>query len=391
MQVKELEIVLNEPHAAQAKVLSEAKRFNTLCCGRRWGKSKLAVNLLSEPAIESFPTGYFTPTYKLLEGTFAECLNALHPIISRKHENQKIELITGGVIEFWSLDNPYAGRSRKYKRVIGDEIAFAKNFWEQWTESMRPTLTDLKGDAWFLSTPKGKNDFYKLFMRGKSGEENWASWQMSTYTNPYIDPLEIDDAKKDLPELAFNQEYLAEFSENIANPFGLDHISRCVYPISKEPSVCFGVDLAKKNDWTVIVGLDKFGQVSHFQRFQKDWKQTKETIIGLPPGIITVDSTGAGDPIAEEIQNARETEAFIFTSRSKQQLMEGLAFAIQNRKVTVLEGVMKDELDSFEFEYTRTGTKYTAPPGLHDDCVCALALALKNHKQAAQSGEISVW
>ena len=389
--MSEVTVRLRKPYDAQAKVLSQAKRFNVLCCGRRWGKSALAVNLLSELAIESHPVGYFTPTYKLLEGTFAECLNALHPIVSRKHENQKIELITGGVIDFWSLDNPYAGRSRKYKRVIGDEIAFAKNFWEQWTESMRPTLTDLKGDAWFLSTPKGKNDFYKLFMRGKSGEENWQSWQMSTYTNPYIDPLELDDAKRDLPEMAFNQEYLALFSDNIANPFGLDHISRCIYPLSSQPSVCFGIDLAKKNDWTVIVGLDKFGQISHFQRFQKDWKQTMETIIELPPGLLTIDSTGAGDPVVEEIQRIRTTEAFWFTSRTKQQLMEGLAHAIQNRRVTVLDGVMKDELDSFEYEYSRTGVKYSAPSGMHDDCVCALALALKNHNGAAQSGEISVW
>jgi hypothetical protein len=388
---KEVIVTLSEPHINQRRVLDEAKRFNAVCCGRRWGKSRLAINLISEPSIESFPTGYFTPTYKLLENTYKECIAALSPIISKKHDNQFIELITGGIIDFWSLDNPQAGRSRKYKRVVIDEAAFVKNLWEAWTEAIRPTLTDLKGDAWFLSTPKGKNDFYKLFMRGKGGEENWASWQMSTYTNPYIDPLELDDAKRDLPEIAFNQEYLALFSDNVANPFGLDHISRCIYPLSSNPVVCFGIDLAKKHDWTVITGLDKFGQVCYFDRFQKDWKQTKETIFALPSAKLCVDSTGAGDPIAEEIARERETQMFWFTSKSKQQLMEGLAFAIQNRAVTVLDGVMKDELDSFEYEYSRTGVKYNAPSGLHDDCVCSLALALHIHKSASTSGEISVF
>ena len=196
-------IQLYLPHPNQAKILSEKKRFNVVCCGRRWGKSKLSVNLLCQPAIDGHPAGYFTPTYKLLKETYNDCAKALEPIIKRKSDQEVIELITGGVIDFWSLDNPYAGRSRKYKTVIVDEAAFVKSLWEAWTESIRPTLTDLKGDAYFFSTPKGKNDFHKLYMRGKQGEPNWNSWQMSTYTNPFIDPLEVDDAKRDLPALAF--------------------------------------------------------------------------------------------------------------------------------------------------------------------------------------------
>lgn len=391
MATEKVTITLDKPHSGQQKVLDEQARFNVICCGRRWGKSKLATRILSKTAIGGEPAGYFTPTYKLLEATFKECLVKLSPVIEKKHDNQFIQLVTGGAIDFWSMDNPYAGRSRKYKKVVVDEAAFVKNLWEVWTESVRPTLTDLKGDAFFFSTPKGKNDFYKLFMRGKAGEPNWKSWQMSTYTNPFIDPTEIDDAKKDLPELAFLQEYMAEFGDNVANPFGLNHIARAVMPMSNNPAVCYGVDLAKKNDWTVITGLDKFGQVCYFDRFQKDWLQTKQAVIALPPGRICIDSTGVGDSIAEEIARHRDTELFVFTQKSKQQLMEGLAFAIQNREITVIEGVMKDELDSFEYQYTRTGVKYSAPSGLHDDAVCSLALAKHIHKGAAQSGNISVW
>jgi len=372
----EIEVTLSQPHRAQLQIISEAKRFNVLDCGRRFGKSKLAANILSENALEGNPGAYFAPTYKLLEGTFKDILTSLQSIISRKHDNQRIELITGGSIEFWSLENPLAGRSRKYKVAIIDEAAFNRNLWQSWTEAIRPTLTDLKGSAWFMSTPKGKNDFYKLWMRGQTNEPDWMSWQMPTITNPFIDPSEIEAARRDLPDLAFKQEYLAEFNDNVANPFGLDYIRICTGRISNEPAVCFGIDLAKSFDWTAIIGLDKFGNVCHFDRFQRPWNETKEIIRRLPRGAIKIDSTGVGDPITEDIQRERgDVHSFKYTSTSKQQLMEGLAAAIHQRRVIFPDGVIKSELESFEYQMTGTGVKYTAPPGLHDDCVNALALA----------------
>jgi hypothetical protein len=372
----EIEVTLSKPHKAQLQIISEAKRFNVLDCGRRFGKSKLASNILSENALEGNPGAYFAPTYKLLEGTFKDILTALQPLISRKHDNQRIELITGGSIEFWSLENPLAGRSRKYKVAIIDEAAFNRNLWESWTEAIRPTLTDLKGSAWFMSTPKGKNDFYKLWMRGQTGEPDWMSWQMPTITNPFIDASEIESARRDLPELAFAQEYLAEFNDNVANPFGLDKIRVCTGQMSNEPAVCFGIDLAKSFDWTVIIGLDRFGVVCYFERFQRPWNETKEIIRRLPRAAIKIDSTGVGDPITEDIQRERgDVHSFKYTSTSKQQLMEGLAAAIHQRRVIYPEGTIRAELESFEYQMTGTGVKYTAPPGLHDDCVNALALA----------------
>jgi hypothetical protein len=375
-------IQINNEHSGQLKVLSEAKRFNVLDCGRRWGKSALAVNLLCEPALDGYPVAYFAPFYKLLEGTYKELYSVLNSVTSKKHENQFIELITGGSIEFWSLENPLAGRSRKYKVAIIDEAAFNRNLWQSWTEAIRPTLTDLKGSAWFMSTPKGKNDFYKLWMRGQTNEPDWMSWQMPTITNPFIDPSEIEAARRDLPELAFKQEYLAEFNDNVANPFGLDYIRICTGQMSNEPAVCYGIDLAKSFDWTVIIGLDRFGVVCYFDRFQRPWNETKEIIRRLPRAAIKIDSTGVGDPITEDIQRDRgDVHSFKYTSTSKQQLMEGLSAAIHQRKVIFPEGVIKAELESFEYQMTGTGVKYTAPPGLHDDCVNALALAWSMYVQ----------
>ena len=369
-------ITLPKPHEGQKKILDQKQRFNVLCCGRRFGKSKLAIKMLCETAIHSGSAGYFTPTYRLLESSFKEIYTILDPLILRKHNNQFIELTTGGVIEFWSLDNPQAGRSRKYNLAIIDEAAFVKDLWDAWTQSIRPTLTDMKGGAWFMSTPKGKNDFYKLWMRGQTGEEGWASWQMPTSTNPFIDISEIYSAEKDLPALAFKQEYLAEFNDNVANPFGFQFIKQCTMPQSIEQPVCYGVDLAKSFDWSVIIGLDRFGQVAYFERFQKDWNITKQIILQLPKAPIKVDSTGVGDPIVEDLQRQRPNVfGFKYSATSKQQLMEGLQSAIHQRKVGFPEGVITKELESFEYEYTRTGVKFNAPAGMHDDCVNALALA----------------
>ncbi len=382
------EIFLPKRHQNQQKVTDEADRFNVLNCGRRWGKSVLSINLIAETAIHGNPSGYFAPTYKLLEGTFREAIQCLEPIVSRKHDNQFIELSTGGIIEFWSLENPFAGRSRKYKRVIVDEGAFVKNLLESWNTAIRPTLTDLIGDAWFMSTPRGKNDFHTLHNRGQSGEKFWKSWTMPTHTNPYISRSEIEEARLGLPEEAYNQEYLAIFSENAANPFGFKHIQNCIKPLSNGTPVCFGIDLAKSVDWTVVTGLDSDGQICFFERWQSDWSQTRAKIIqivGSKPAYI--DSTGVGDPIAEDVQKScRQVENYHFTSTSKQQIMEGLASAIQKGHISILEGVMRAELESFEYEYTRTGVKYISQSGMHDDTVCSLALAYHKFKNRAGGG-----
>ena len=137
-----------------------------------------------------------------------------------------------------------------------------------------------------------------------------------------------------------------------------------------------------------MISLDKLGCVCGFERFQRDWRLTKQAILTLANKPMAIDCTGVGDPIVEDIQRARSNvEGFQFTQASKQQLMEGLAFGIQNRLISFPEGVIKDELESFEFEYTRTGVKYSAPVGMHDDCVCALALAYHMYKKYKSSGQ----
>ena len=147
--------------------------------------------------------------------------------------------------------------------------------------------------------------------------------------------------------------------------------------------MAIGVDLAKSLDWTVVVGLDRAGHVCGFERWQSSWEQTEKRILSLIGSTPTlIDSTGVGDPIVERLQRLCPTVyGFKFTSQSKQKLMEGLTVALQQGRVGYPDGAISQELDTFEYRYTRTGAIYTAPEGLHDDCVVAIALALEQYRQ----------
>jgi hypothetical protein len=100
-----------------------------------------------------------------------------------------------------------------------------------------------------------------------------------------------------------------------------------------------------------------------------------------------LDSTGVGDPIFEELQRAGlMVEGLKFTSNSKQQLMVGLQNAIHTKSISYPQGVIVNELEVFEYQFTANGVKYSAPSGFHDDCVMALALAYQNFTQRMGSG-----
>ena len=384
-------VKLYNPHDAQKKVIECPQRFIVMMAGRRFGKSLISQTIALESGIEGKRVAYITPTYQLGKIFFQELLEMLPNEIYKKNEaDLVITFITGGTIRFFTGERLDNLRGLKFHLCIIDEASFIPNLEDGWLNSIRPTLTDYKGKALFLSTPKGKNYFYSLFMKGNSGEENWQSFKFSTYDNPYIDKSEIDSARMQLPEVVFEQEYMANPAENAANPFGSAFIRQCIYPMSNGPVACYGIDLAKSVDFTVITGLDKNGSVCHFERFQRDWRQTKEYITNLPKAPILMDSTGVGDPIFEDMQReGLDVQGYKFSSTSKQMLMEGLASAIHQRKITYPSGPIVDELEIFEYQYTSYGVKYSAPQGFHDDCCVSLALAWKHYQTHGQQGRYS--
>jgi hypothetical protein len=214
-----INIKLKKLHSGQQAVLQSAKRFNFLKIGRRFGKTTMAVNyLIPKIALSGKPVAYWAPTYTDLSEVWQEVLLRLRPAISKKNEQTKqIKLVTGGTIDFWSMSNPDSGRGREYARAIVDEAEKAKKFREAWQNTILPTLMDYKGDAWVLSTPKFGQTFFKELHATK--KFNFASFNLSTYDNPYIDRDEIEEIRSTMDELSFRCEILAEDVDLSNNPF----------------------------------------------------------------------------------------------------------------------------------------------------------------------------
>jgi predicted phage terminase large subunit-like protein len=115
----------------------------------------------------------------------------------------------GGWVQVKSADNPATLRGEGLDLVVVDETAHIPKFVEAWQQSLRPALSDRQGRAIFISTPRGFNWFWELYKKAET-EADWASFQHPTWDNPFIEPEEIESAKK-LPQLVFRQEYGAEF------------------------------------------------------------------------------------------------------------------------------------------------------------------------------------
>jgi hypothetical protein len=380
----EVEVRLHKRHPGQVKIAEHPARFRVVMCGRRWGKSACGIREACDVALQGLPVGWFAPTYKIALEAWRELVDRLAPITSRMSEQDKrLELVTGGVIEVWTLDNPDAGKSRKYALVVIDEAGMTRDLLEIWQSSIRPTLVDLRGKALILGTPKGRrHGFVVLFNRGLGEDPDWASFRASTLENPYIPADEIETARRELPPEVFAQEFEGIPTDDGANPFGLEAIRASLGPLSDQPVVVYGVDLARSMDFTVLVGFDAYRRVAYLDRWQAPWATTKARIkgrVGDTP--IVADATGVGDAIVADLQGMGvSVTPHVFTQSSKLRLMQRLVAAFQGKELTLPDAEdarwLTNEMEAFEFTYTATGVRYEAPSGFHDDGVMAVALAL---------------
>lgn len=314
---------------------------------------------------------------------------------ARESPTPSIHLISGPVLSFKSADNPDSLYGEDVYGCIVDEASRARQ--DAWY-AVRSTLTATRGPCVLIGNVKGRrNWFYEFCRRVENGQEPNGHFSRITWRDAVeagvLDLEEIEDARRNLPENVFRELYEAVASDDSANPFGEGHILACMNQgLSKKPSVAYGVDLAKKQDWFVVIGLDEDGAVAHFSRWQHlPWPDSiarVRNIVGEDvPALI--DSTGLGDPVLDTLQVEHGNFfGFQFTGPSKQRLMEGLAVGIQSHELGFPDGPIKNELLSFEYEVTRTGVKYTAPEGYHDDCVCALALARQQWSTVAPAASL---
>jgi len=370
-------------HPSQREVFDRLARFSVLEIGRRWGKTTFGQLLGIRCATHRRKCGWFAPTYKYLAEPVRYFERALGPALKRYDRIEKrMEVYGGGVIDFWSLEDIDAGRGRDYDLIVVDEAGFVPHLLEWWRNAARPTLADRKGSALFLGTPKGTGDFHRLFTEAEGDTTGtMRAFRIGTRQNPHIDPDEVEAARRTLPPEVFAQEYEGVPAEDGGNPFGLDAIRACIGPMSVAAPAHWGVDLAKSQDYTVAVAIDKDGAVCRLERWQSPWSVTRERLahmIGAAPAMI--DSTGVGDPIVEDLTKVcRRAVGFKFTSQSKQQLMEGLQVAIQTADIRFPEGWLRSELESFGYRYSGRSVSYEATAG-HDDGVCALALAVHSRR-----------
>lgn len=200
----------------QQEVFKDKTRFKVVAAGRRCGKSRMAaVTLLIEGL--KCPQGsavlYVSPTMGQSRQIIWDLLLDLgREVIQGSHVNNlDITLINGARIYVRGADRPDTLRGVSLTYAVLDEVADIKP--EAWEQVIRASLSDKRGRALFIGTPKGRNWFHDTFKLGESGDdEDWKSWHFTTADNPLIDPKEIESAKKTLSSFAFKQEYMASFS-----------------------------------------------------------------------------------------------------------------------------------------------------------------------------------
>jgi phage terminase large subunit-like protein len=381
----ELKLRLPKLHPAQQQIVKESRRFNICCLGRRAGKTLLGQDRLIRPALAGKPTAWFAPTYRLLSEAWREFQTKLYPVTRAINQSEhRLELVGGGVIECWSLDSVDAGRGRAFASVALDECAIIPNLEAAWQENIRPMLTDYRGSAWFLSTPKGTaNYFHALYQKGQGVlTGDWKSWQMPTSCNPFIDPTEIVVAREDLSDLAYSQEYEAAFITWAGAVF-----RRITDAVSTSPmtgrATCIGVDWGRTNDFTVFTVVSDAGEVLAIDRFkgvayplQQERLKALWERFGRPA--IYAETNAMGQPVIDQLNKDQvKVEGFRTTNASKTQAIEALALAFERGEIRIPnDPVLIGELQAFEAKPLPSGLmRYSHPEGGHDDTVLSLAIA----------------
>lgn len=381
-------------HDGQREILTRPARFKVARCGRRFGKTMLSTYWLSlreGSAISGHPVAFFAPTYKLLLDVWTDMERTLKAISRKANKAEmRIELITGGKIDFWTLEDADAGRGRKYARIVIDEAAHARYLKDAWERAIAPTLTDYQGEAWFISTPNGLNYFHELYERGcDPAQTDWQAFHMPSSVNPYLPPAEIERARAELPELVFRQEYLAEFITFGAGLVKPEHLVDG--PAPPDLPVVLGVDLAISEregaDYTAIVAMSRdpvsgIVYVREVERVRAGFSEVLNRIRAAAarhkPTMIAIEQTQYQAAVVQEL--ARTTTLpvrGIRPDRDKLTRFAPLLTRYEQRMVrhdpSGVPAWFRDELTSF-------------PEGQHDDAVDAAAYAFA----ALGSGPVTV-
>jgi hypothetical protein len=320
-------------------------------------------------------------------------------VVKVSEATMAMELSGGCLIECKSADDPAKLRGVGLDVAVLSEAGLLSP--DVWNSSIRPRLSSpgRLGCAIITGTPRGKGWLYKAFLDGQDPEKpEWWSLQAPTSANPLIPAAEIEDARRDLPDRAFREQYLGEFLDDGGEVFrGIRDL--VVPPRERIGSTVIGIDFGFTQDFTVLSALDESHYLCGFSRFNNvGWATTLDRIIQFvdefsPVAKLVPEGTRSDSQIVEQLRTelakrgvTSRVEPFITTPASKRNLIEKLAFAIERRRISYPDiPVLLDELSLFEFTQTADGPRYSAPRGCHDDCVVSLALGYHGLEVTEQS------
>jgi hypothetical protein len=368
----------------------------------------MALNVLVEAccSIKNKTFGYVAPTYSQ-----AKSIAVIDPMMLKRYIPELVkakpfnesdlrqEFVTGSVLEIKGADNPDSIRGVGWQGVVLEEWATMRHGRQIWEEILEPILRENGGWAIFIYTPKGKNFAYEYFERAKIDKTgDWMCSQLRASQSGLIDANELLKARESMPERLYAQEFECSFLEDATSVF--HDVEGCVSGNIELPQpgrkYVMGVDLGRTNDYSVITIIDiGVNKVVAFKRFGDcPWSLQKEHIVTMAKQYnnahIEIDASGfsAGSVIAEDLMTHPIVEdlkvcqlsvsPFKFTGQSKRALVEKLIVTIEQKLITFPRiDELVDELKAFTYEMSDFGNiRYTAPEGLHDDCVMSLGLAV---------------
>ena len=397
------------PHPKQRdmvqEILAAQAKYHVACVGRQFGKSLMAINLSLYWMINDGPVKvlWVSPVYSQTTKVQKELMQAIGAsgiVKNCNYSDNYIRLKNGSEIIFRSAEKYDNIRGLTVDYGILDEAAFMKE--DAWKEAIKPVFLVKGKKVLFISTPKGKNWFHELFQLAKSEDyDNYKAYTGSSYDTPYINTEEIEDAKRTLPPNVFQQEYLAKFIDSGGEVFSNLQSNIMTSWGPNNSKIYCGIDLGKQEDYTVATFMNAAGKVVDIYRANaQEWTtMTAEILKRIKQYNATtmIEVNSIGDVIYEQIKNQwQDTHPFITTSKSKNEIIEGLILDMNEDTIGIpgshLFSPLLSELEVFTYEYnpkTRS-IRYGHPSGLHDDCVMSLAIANYNRKQNKTMGTYAV-
>ena len=384
-------VQLYNPHREQEKIHeainNSPAKYYVLNIGRQFGKTMLAMNQLFFWLFnqKGCKCAWVSPVYKQSKKVFEEmCLAfADSGLLQTNATELTIKTTNGSSLQFFSAERYDNIRGFTFDYLVCDEFAFMDE--AAWTEVLRATVLVKGKKVLLISTPKGKNHFYHLHQLDGVNPQ-YKSFTMSSYDNPLINPTEIDDARRTLPDHVFRQEYLAEFID------GGTGIFKPVFQESTRGTRHYaGVDLGRADDYSVIAIYNELGQQVYIERWRHDtWANIAQNIankIKEYNAVTYVEVNSIGDAIYDQIKAlvgySYTVNPFVTSAKSKNEIIEALAVATQQGEVTFMPvDWLRKEFDVFTFEYnpkSRT-VRYGAPYGFHDDGIMASAIGWYAYK-----------